>query len=175
VVSAIEGRLAATMPSRFFRRGSRRKKGILPGNLFDREFSPRKFCVDFVTLFFFGQMPIATGATSKLLATESQLTYVSPTVNEPVQVNPAPNASATPFLFPLSDVRAGVSVRIKQVSASPEVTNRLREMGFCEEQKIRLISRQSNLICQVCHARIGLNPKLAEKILVEALQSEKAA
>ena len=50
-----------------------------------------------------------------------------------------------PFLCPLSHVGTGVAVRIKQLSASPEVTHRLREMGFCEEQKIKLLSRQTQL------------------------------
>ena len=74
-----------------------------------------------------------------------------------------------PFLCPLSRVNAGVAVRIKQLSASPEVTHRLREMGFCEERKIKLLNRQSSLICQVCNARLGISARLAEKILVEPL------
>jgi len=80
-----------------------------------------------------------------------------------------------PFLCPLSRVNAGVAVRIKQLSAPPEVTHRLREMGFCEEQKIKLLSRQTNLICQVCNARLGLSARLAEKILVEPLSRKKVA
>jgi len=70
---------------------------------------------------------------------------------------------------PLSEVRAGDSVRIKQLSAAPELQVRLRELGFCEEQRIRLLSRNPNLICQVCNARLGLNARLAELILVEPL------
>ncbi|MEO5802417.1 MAG: FeoA family protein [Verrucomicrobiota bacterium] len=77
--------------------------------------------------------------------------------------------------FPLSLVKAGSSVRIKHVSASPEITSRLREMGFCEDQKIRLISRHANLICQVCHARLGISTQLADKIMVEPLVEKKAA
>jgi Fe2+ transport system protein FeoA len=80
-----------------------------------------------------------------------------------------------PFLCPLSNVDTGVAVRIKQLSASPELTHRLREMGFCEEQKIKLLSRQSSLICQVCHARIGISARLAEKILVEPVLRKKVA
>ena len=80
-----------------------------------------------------------------------------------------------PFLCPLSRIDTGVAVRIKQLSASPEVTHRLREMGFCEEQKIRLLSRQSSLICQVCNARLGISTRLAEKILVEPLVRKKVA
>ena len=80
-----------------------------------------------------------------------------------------------PFLCPLSNVNTGVAVRIKQLSAPPEVTHRLREMGFCEEQKIKLLSRHSNLICQVCNARLGISTRLAEKILVEPLSRQKVA
>ena len=74
-----------------------------------------------------------------------------------------------PFVCPLSHVRAGTSVRIKQLSASPEVTHRLREMGFCEEQKVRLLAQQANIICQVCNVRLGISTQLAEKILVEPI------
>src|SRR5687767_14042249 len=79
-----------------------------------------------------------------------------------------------PFICPLSDVRAGTSVRIKQLSAPPEVTHRLREMGFCEEQKIRLLAQHTNVICQVCNVRLGISTQLAEKILVEPLHAKHA-
>ena len=129
----------------------------------------RVICISFM------KTTIARLLMEKRLATQSQLAYLRRTVNEP---NPDTNAEPIfhpPSLYPLSDVRAGVSVRIKRVSASPEITSRLREMGFCEDQKIRLISRQSNLICQVCHARLGISSQLAEKILVEPLTGQQAA
>jgi Fe2+ transport system protein FeoA len=74
-----------------------------------------------------------------------------------------------PFVCPLSQVRAGTAVRIKRLSAPTEVTHRLREMGFCEEQKIKLLSQQTNVICQVCNVRVGISAQLAERILVEPL------
>lgn len=74
-----------------------------------------------------------------------------------------------PFICPLSDVRAGTAVRIKQLSAPPEVSHRLREMGFCEEQKIRLLAQQANIICQVCNVRLGISVQLARNIMVEPL------
>jgi Fe2+ transport system protein FeoA len=80
-----------------------------------------------------------------------------------------------PFLCPLSAVGAGVDVRIKQLAAPAEVSHRLREMGFCEEQKIKLLSRQTSLICQVCNARLGISERLAEKILVERISRKKVA
>jgi Fe2+ transport system protein FeoA len=81
--------------------------------------------------------------------------------------------SQDPHLCPLSRVVAGTAVRIKQLSAPPEVSKRLREMGFCEEQQIRLVSRQANVICQVCNARLGISSQLADIILVEPLTAPR--
>jgi Fe2+ transport system protein FeoA len=89
------------------------------------------------------------------------------------------HSSSTPpeavALCPLSEVPPGVSVRIKQLSASPEMTKRLREMGFCEEQRVKLLSRNSNLICQVCNARLGLSSQLADLIWVERITTRRLA
>ena len=71
---------------------------------------------------------------------------------------------------PLSCVSAGVAVRIKQLCASPEMQNRLRELGFCEDQIIRLLTSQTNFICQVCNARLAISEQLARIILVEPLR-----
>jgi Fe2+ transport system protein FeoA len=73
-------------------------------------------------------------------------------------------------LCPLSRVKAGVAVRIKQLCAAPELQNRLRELGFCEDQIIRLLTSQANFICQVCNARLAISEQLARIILVEPLQ-----
>ena len=70
---------------------------------------------------------------------------------------------------PLSCVQAGVVVCIKELAAAPAVSERLRELGFCEEQKIKLVARKSNFICQVCNARFGISEELADSILVEPL------
>jgi Fe2+ transport system protein FeoA len=88
---------------------------------------------------------------------------------------PANPSCPQPFVCPLSHVRAGTSVRIKQLTAPPEVTHRLREMGFCEEQKIRLLAQQTNVICQVCNVRLGISAQLAEKIMVEPLPAQRSA
>ena len=78
-------------------------------------------------------------------------------------------------LVPLSAVGPGVSVRIKQLSASPELSTRLREMGFCEEQRIKLLSRNANLICQVCNARLGISSQVAGLIWVEQVKPQRLA
>jgi Fe2+ transport system protein FeoA len=62
-----------------------------------------------------------------------------------------------------------VSVRIKELSAPPNVNQRLREIGFGEKQVVRLLVRQSNLICLVCNARLALSSQLAQMIIVEPL------
>ena len=68
---------------------------------------------------------------------------------------------------PLSHVKAGTVVCIKQLDAAPEVRDRLREIGFGEKQIVKLLSRQSSLICQVCNARLGISEELADTIMVE--------
>jgi Fe2+ transport system protein FeoA len=70
----------------------------------------------------------------------------------------------------LSRVRAGVAVRIKQLCAAPELQNRLREIGLGEDQIIRLLTSQTNFICQVCNARLAISQQLARLILVEPLR-----
>jgi Fe2+ transport system protein FeoA len=83
-------------------------------------------------------------------------------------------ACAQPGVCPLSRVRSGTVVCIKQLAASSDVMSRLREMGFCEEQRIKLISREGNLICQVGNARLGISAELAETILVQPVTGQLA-
>ncbi len=78
-------------------------------------------------------------------------------------------------LCPLSRIEAGMTVCIKQLSTGPDLTGRLRELGFCEERQIKLVARESNFICQVCNARLGISQKLADQILVETLPSADPA
>lgn len=71
-------------------------------------------------------------------------------------------------------MKAGVAVRIKRLCASPEMQNRLRELGFCEDQIIKLLTSQTNFICQVCNARLAISAQLAKIILVEPLRPAMA-
>jgi Fe2+ transport system protein FeoA len=82
---------------------------------------------------------------------------------------------AGPLVCPLSRVQPGEVVCVKHLAASPEVRARLREMGLYEKQRVKLLSRHSNLICQVCNARLGISRRLAETILVEPLPVERQA
>jgi len=76
---------------------------------------------------------------------------------------------------PLSKVRAGTAVRIKELAAAPELCQRLREMGFGEEQRIRCLLKNSNVVCQVCNVRLGISAKLADHIWVEPLAPHQRA
>ncbi len=78
-------------------------------------------------------------------------------------------ACALPGVCPLSSIRAGTVACIKSLSASTETMDRLREMGFCEEQLVKLVSRDGNIICQICNARLGISEELADAILVQPL------
>ena len=72
-----------------------------------------------------------------------------------------------PAVCPLNRVAAGTVVCVKQLAMAPNVRDRLRELGLCEEQRVRLVSRQSSIICQVCNARVALSEELARAIFVE--------
>ena len=78
-----------------------------------------------------------------------------------------------PFICPLSKVPVGTACRIRQLSASPEIAHRLRELGFCEEQRIKLLSQHANVICQVCNVRLGISAELADAIWVEPLPARE--
>ena len=82
---------------------------------------------------------------------------------------------AGPVVCPLSRVKAGSVVCIKELVASPELQERLREMGLGERQTVKLLSRHSNIVCLVCNARLGLSKRLAEAIMVETLPVASAA
>ena len=77
---------------------------------------------------------------------------------------------ANPMACPLSRIRAGVSVRIKQLTTPPAMSQRLREMGFSEDRQIKILTQNTNIICQVCNVRLGISDDLADQILVEPLK-----
>lgn len=79
----------------------------------------------------------------------------------------APEACANPAICPLNQVKAGTVVCVRELTTSPEISDRLREMGLREDSQVRLVSRQDSVICLVCNARVALSQKLAEAILVE--------
>lgn len=74
---------------------------------------------------------------------------------------------------PLSRVPAGSLVRIRELRATPDLCKRLREMGLCERQQIRILLQDKNVVCQVCNTRLGLSGRLADKIIVEPIQTRR--
>jgi high-affinity iron transporter len=70
---------------------------------------------------------------------------------------------------PLSRVPVGATVCVKAFAASPEVRAKLHALGICEKQEVKLLSRDTNFVCEVCDAKLDLNAELAEAILVEPL------
>ncbi|HTY09723.1 MAG TPA: FeoA family protein [Bacteroidota bacterium] len=75
------------------------------------------------------------------------------------------------FTTSLSEIPAGRYVRIHQLQSKPDVSFRLREMGFCENAVVRLVvNAEGNLICEVCNTRIGLNQTLADDIIVSPFE-----
>jgi Fe2+ transport system protein FeoA len=76
---------------------------------------------------------------------------------------------ADPMACPLSRIRAGVSVRIKELTTPPAMSQRLREMGFYEDRQIKILTQNTNIICQVCNVRLGISDDLADRIMVEPL------
>lgn len=68
---------------------------------------------------------------------------------------------------PLTRVKAGAEVRVRELCASPEVKRRLREIGVREDQIIQLLFSQTGYICRVCNARLAISEQLAQLIMVE--------
>ena len=66
-------------------------------------------------------------------------------------------------------MRAGVAVRIRKLCATPEMQERLREIGLGEDQVVKLLTSHTNFICQVCNTRLAISEQLARLILVEPL------
>ena len=93
-------------------------------------------------------------------------------MNESTPTCPNSGQLCAAQLCPLSRVVAGSAVRIKELSTPPDVSHRLREMGFCENQRIKLLSSHTNFVCLVCNARLGISSQLADHILVELLPAQ---
>lgn len=70
----------------------------------------------------------------------------------------------------LAHIQSGTTVRIQELNTHPETCQRLRELGFCENATVRCVTNSSSqLICEVCNTRIGLNHSIAQTIIVNTL------
>lgn len=61
----------------------------------------------------------------------------------------------------------GRRLKVHRLEGLPSMCNRLREMGFCEEAEVRVISNAGVCICHVCGSKVGLSHQLAGSIHVE--------
>ncbi len=68
------------------------------------------------------------------------------------------------------------AVTLNQVAVGCDVTirglhgpgcERLRDMGFCEQMRVRKLSGGRNLICSLCGTRMAISREMAEQIRVE--------
>lgn len=80
---------------------------------------------------------------------------------------PLPSLCGEPSTCSLAQAATGASLTVRELKAPQDVAVRLRELGFCEQQRVRLLSKHTNVICQVCNVRLGISRDLANMIVVE--------
>jgi Fe2+ transport system protein FeoA len=67
----------------------------------------------------------------------------------------------------LNQVRVGCDVQICLLDGPN--CDRLRDMGFCEQLKLRKLSAGRNMICSLCGTRMAISRELAEQVVVMPL------
>jgi Fe2+ transport system protein FeoA len=67
----------------------------------------------------------------------------------------------------LNQVKVGCDVRIRSLSGPG--CDRLRDLGFCEELKLRKLTGGRNMICSICGIRMAISKELAEQVLVSPI------
>ena len=65
----------------------------------------------------------------------------------------------------LSQAAVGCDFQIKQINGPS--CRQLREIGFCEEMRVRKLADGRNLLCKVCGTRLALSRELAEQVFLE--------
>jgi Fe2+ transport system protein FeoA len=71
----------------------------------------------------------------------------------------------------LIDAPIGTRVRIRHLTSRPEISTRLRELGFCENAVVRCLTKgYGNIICVVYNTRVGLDSGLARGIHVSVTE-----
>jgi ferrous iron transport protein A len=76
-----------------------------------------------------------------------------------------------PGRLALTELPDGESGRVTGVSGHAELSQRLREMGFCESAVIQKIGGKRMLICELCGVRVALSNRAAENIQVEPIRT----
>lgn len=65
----------------------------------------------------------------------------------------------------LSQAEVGRDVLIRRLSGPG--CERLRNLGFCEELRVRKISGGRTLVCSLCGARLAISRELADQVWVD--------
>lgn len=80
-----------------------------------------------------------------------------------------------PDTLPLCLLAPGAQAEIFRLGGKEDVNHRLRELGFCEASKVRKISGQSTVVCEVCGTKLALSAELARLIHVQPVGTARAA
>lgn len=64
----------------------------------------------------------------------------------------------------LDQAAVGCSFQVKALEGP--ACRQLREIGFCEEMRVRKISHGHNMVCSVCGTRLALSRDLARQVQV---------
>lgn len=64
----------------------------------------------------------------------------------------------------LNKAAAGCDLQVELVEGAD--CNQLRDLGFCEQMRLRKLTNGRNLICSVCGSRLAISSHLAEQIQV---------
>lgn len=70
----------------------------------------------------------------------------------------------TDSIMTLSQAAVGCDFQIKLV-AGP-ACRQLREIGFCEQMRVRKLTHGRNMLCTVCGTRLALSKELADQVQV---------
>jgi len=70
-------------------------------------------------------------------------------------------------LMTLNQVKVGCDVKIRVISGPG--CDRLRDLGFCEEVKLRKLTSGRNMICSICGTRMAISKELAEQVIVSPI------
>ena len=75
-----------------------------------------------------------------------------------------PNAAGNDRAVTLNQVGVGCEVRIRGLTGP--ACERLRELGFCEQGRVRKLAGGRNLICAVSGTRLAISRELAAQVWV---------
>ncbi|MBM3863132.1 MAG: ferrous iron transport protein A [Verrucomicrobia bacterium] len=101
------------------------------------------------------------------VANQSQLQEVGALTMQPMQSHAQAVDLELDSAMTLSQVGVGCDVRIRLLQGPS--CERLRDLGFCEELRIRKLSSGPNLVCAICGTRMAISRELADQVYVEAV------